>query len=49
MQLMLCYIVLTVLVDAGSRYEVEYTSGISHFLQRLAFQVNSLLRGYWEL
>ncbi len=28
-----------VVVDAGSRYEVRYTSGISHFLQRLAFQV----------
>ena len=29
----------TVLVDAGSRYEVDYTSGISHFIHRLAFQV----------
>ncbi len=25
------------LVDAGSRYEVKYTSGISHMLQRMAF------------
>lgn len=32
---------LTVLVDVGSRYEVNYTSGISHFLQRLAFQGTS--------
>lgn len=28
-----------VLVDAGSRYEVDYTAGVSHFLQKLAFQV----------
>ena len=28
-----------VLVDAGSRYEVDYTSGVSHFIHRLAFQV----------
>jgi processing peptidase subunit alpha len=27
-----------VFVDAGSRYEVEHTSGVSHFLQKLAFQ-----------
>lgn len=33
------YIDPTVLVDAGSRYEVDYTSGISHFIHRLAFQV----------
>ena len=26
-------------VDAGSRYEVDHTSGVSHFLQKLAFQV----------
>jgi processing peptidase subunit alpha len=25
-------------VDAGSRYEVSYTSGVSHFLHKLAFQ-----------
>lgn len=33
-----------VLVDAGSRYEVEYTSGISHFLHKLAFQSSSQFR-----
>lgn len=33
---------LAVLVDAGSRYEVHYTSGLSHFLQRLAFQVGKV-------
>ena len=27
------------LTDAGSRFEVNYTSGVSHFLQKLAFQV----------
>ena len=26
-------------MDAGSRYEVSYTSGVSHFLHKLAFQV----------
>ena len=31
----------TVFVDAGSRYEVEHTSGVSHFLQKLAFQVHA--------
>ncbi len=30
-----------VLVDAGSRYEVSYMSGIMHMLNRLAFQVNA--------
>ena len=37
------YIDPTVLVDAGSRYEVDYTSGISHFIHRLAFQVKKKL------
>ena len=32
--------VCLVLVDAGSRYELDYISGVSHFLQRLAFQVS---------
>ena len=31
-----------VIVDAGSRYEVNYTSGVSHLLNRLAFQVRLL-------
>ena len=26
-------------VDAGSRYEVCYNSGVTHFLHKLAFQV----------
>ena len=34
--------VSAVLVDAGSRYEVDYVSGVSHFLQKLAFQVRAL-------
>jgi len=29
----------SVLIDSGSRYEVLYPSGISHFLEKLAFQV----------
>ncbi len=28
---------LGVIVDSGSRYEVAYPSGISHFLEKLAF------------
>jgi processing peptidase subunit alpha len=32
------YSTIGVFVDAGSRYEVEHTSGVSHFLQKLAFQ-----------
>lgn len=32
------YSTIGVLVDAGSRYEVDYVSGVSHFLQKLAFQ-----------
>lgn len=27
------------LVDAGSRYEVDYPSGVSHMLEKMAFQV----------
>jgi processing peptidase subunit alpha len=29
-------------VDAGSRYEDSSTSGVSHFLDRMAFKVRSL-------
>jgi processing peptidase subunit alpha len=29
----------TVVIDSGSRYEVAYPSGISHFLEKLAFNV----------
>ena len=28
-----------VLVDAGSRHEVDYPSGITHMLEKMAFQV----------
>ena len=31
---------LAVFVDAGSRYEVNHTSGVTHFLHKLAFQVS---------
>jgi processing peptidase subunit alpha len=27
-------------IDSGSRYEVAYPSGISHFLEKLAFNVS---------
>lgn len=33
----MCFNANPVLVDAGSRYEVKYTSGLSHMLQRMAF------------
>lgn len=32
-------------VDAGSRYETPSTSGVSHFLDRMAFKVNCLACG----
>lgn len=32
----LCY---PVFVDAGSRYEVDYLSGVTHFLSKTAMQV----------
>lgn len=32
---------LSVVIDSGSRYEVAYPSGISHFLEKLAFRVRT--------
>lgn len=29
----------TVVIDSGPRYEVAYPSGVSHFLEKLAFHV----------
>lgn len=34
---MKCACLLAVVLDSGSRYEVAYPSGISHFLEKLAF------------
>ena len=31
-------IVFTVLVKAGSRYQVDYPSGVAHFLTKMAVQ-----------
>ena len=49
---------IAVLLDSGSRYEVLYPSGVSHFLEKLAFKVScydflSLIPGnrlcsYWN-
>ena len=36
-----CYV--SVLLDSGSRYEVNYPSGITHFLEKLAFAVRLYL------
>lgn len=33
------FISFTVVIDSGSRYEVAYPSGISHFLEKLSFGV----------
>ena len=33
-----------VLVNAGSRHEVSYPSGVSHCLERLAFSGSSLFK-----
>ena len=30
---------ISVLIDAGSRYEIDYPSGLSHVLEKMAFQV----------
>lgn len=30
-------------IDAGSRYETPLTSGVSHFLDRMAFKVSNML------
>lgn len=34
------YIAFLVVVDSGCRYEVAYPSGVSHFLEKLAFHVS---------
>ena len=31
----------SVVIDAGSRYEVDYPAGLSHLLEKLAFQVKA--------
>lgn len=33
----------SVLIDSGSRYEVAYPSGISHFIEKLGFCVSITL------
>ena len=35
-----CFCILAVVIDSGSRYEVNFPSGISHFLEKLAFSVS---------
>lgn len=35
------YIYISVIIDSGSRYELAYPSGISHFLEKLAFNVSN--------
>ena len=36
-----CFVgfLLVALINAGSRYEVDFPSGVSHFISKLAFQV----------
>jgi predicted Zn-dependent peptidase len=34
----LCYAL--VLIDAGSRYEVDHPSGVSHVIEKIAFKVS---------
>lgn len=33
-------VIFSVAIDSGSRYEVSYPAGISHFLEKLAFAVS---------
>lgn len=35
--------IFLVIIDSGSRYEVAYPSGVSHFLEKLAFNVRSII------
>lgn len=35
------YYYFLVLINAGSRFEASYPSGISHFLEKLAFNVSN--------
>lgn len=32
--------IFAVVIDSGPRYEVAYPSGVSHFLEKLAFNVS---------
>lgn len=34
---------VSAVIDSGSRYEVAYPGGISHFLEKLAFNVSNYL------
>ena len=43
------YSTIGVFVDAGSRYEVNYTSGVSHLLQKLSFQSTANFHSREEL
>lgn len=36
------YSYLLVVIDSGPRYEIAYPSGVSHFLEKLAFHVCNL-------
>lgn len=36
------HVLFLVIIDSGSRYEVAYPSGISHFMEKLAFNVGFL-------
>lgn len=35
-----------VLIDAGSRYEVDYPSGLSHVIEKMAFKVSHIFVSY---
>lgn len=39
MQMNILSFLFSVLIDSGPRYEAAYPSGISHFLEKLAFGV----------
>lgn len=40
--LILSFSHISVVIDSGPRYEIAYPSGVSHFLEKLAFHVSSL-------
>lgn len=41
--ILMVYLYISVVIDSGPRYEVAYPSGVSHFLEKLAFNVSPLL------
>lgn len=46
MQKNLIHSAISVVIDSGPRYEVAFPSGVSHFLEKLAFNVSVLMLSF---